>query len=139
MFVQAKLSRIASGTHVLPHAGPTNLRLRLQLPIRLQHAGRSRMRVGAQGWRTWTAGEAFVFDDSCEHEVLVEASHPRTVLLLDFANPLLLQQQHYLNTAMRLAEEPQMDALMLEAAEEWNQTQARWMVLQQAQTESADL
>jgi len=139
MLVQAKLSRIASGTHVLPHAGPTNLRLRLQLPIRLQHAGRSRMRVGAQGWRTWTAGEAFVFDESCEHEVLVEASQPRTVLLLDFANPLLLQQQHYLNTAMRLAEEPQGDALMLQAAEEWNQTQTRWMVLQQAQTESADL
>ena len=143
--LQVKLSRIASGTHVLPHAGPTNLRLRLQLPIRLQQAGNSRIRVGLQGWRTWTMGESFVFDESCEHEVRVIGSEPRTVLLVDFANPLLLEQQDYLNVAMRVSEADRQSDIghqaadTVRAAEEWNQAQAHWRAQQQAQLESTEL
>ena len=59
-FSQVKLSHMAPGTRVLPHAGPTNLRLHLQLPIRVQEQGGSRMRVGSQGWRTWKVNESFV-------------------------------------------------------------------------------
>jgi hypothetical protein len=131
---QAKLSRMAPGTRVLPHAGPTNLRLRLQLPLRVQEHGDSRMRVGSQGWRTWTANESFVFDESCEHEVQVGGSEPRTVLLLDFANALLRSQQDYVSVAMRLDTadglgDDTFGAESREAVLEWQQVQQRWQLL----------
>jgi hypothetical protein len=127
---QAKLSRMAPGTRVLPHAGPTNLRLRLQLPIRVHQQSSSRMRVGSQ-WRTWKVNESFVFDESCEHEVEVGGNLPRTVLLMDFANPLLLSPRDYVSVAMRLTftdglSETALQAETLEAEKEWNEVQARW-------------
>lgn len=133
---QAKLSRMAPGTRVLPHAGPTNLRLRLQLPLRVHERGGSRMRVGSQGWRTWTANESFVFDESCEHEVEVggQEGDARTVLLLDFANALLQSQQDYASVAMRLVpadglSDDELQAESREAEREWGQVQQRWRLL----------
>lgn len=122
---------MAAGTRVLPHAGPTNLRLRLQLPIRVHQNDNSRMRVGLQGWRSWTMNESFVFDESCEHEVEVNGNEPRTVLLVDFSNPLLLSEKDYLSVSMRLPYDDgqsssKLQAEMIEAAEEWNQAQSRW-------------
>jgi hypothetical protein len=132
--LQAKLSRMAPGTRVLPHAGPTNLRLRLQLPLRVSEHSGTRMRVGSQGWRLWAANESFVFDESCEHEVEVADSDTRTVLLLDFANALLQSQQDYTSVAMRLppASAPSDDAMQAdfrEAEREWRETQQRWQRL----------
>jgi hypothetical protein len=129
--LQAKLSRMTPGTRVLPHAGPTNLRLRLQLPIRVHEHGSSRIRVASHGWRTWTTNQSFVFDESCEHEVEVGGALPRTVLLVDFANPLLVSKQDYVSVALRLASSDGLDdqvlqAHALEAANEWEQAQAHW-------------
>jgi aspartyl/asparaginyl beta-hydroxylase (cupin superfamily) len=137
---QAKLSRMAPGTRVLPHAGPTNLRLRLQLPIRVHEQDDSRMRVGAQGWRTWTANESFVFDESCEHEVEI-GSDARTVLLVDFANPLLMSVQDYTSLAVRVTGGDVVSGSALaatrEAAKEWQQAQAHWQL--QRGAEEAEL
>ena len=136
---QAKLSRMAPGTRVLPHAGPTNLRLRLQLPVRVHEQGCSRMRVALQSWRTWTANQSssFVFDESCEHEVEVDGSEARTVLLVDFANPLLASQQDYMSLALRLTRNDGLheivpDAEMHDAAKEWQQAQAHWVLQRRA-------
>lgn len=129
--LQAKLSRMTPGTRVLPHAGPTNLRLRLQLPIRVHEHGNSRIRVASHGWRTWSVNQSFVFDESCEHEVEVGGALARTVLLVDFANPLLVSKQDYVSVALRLARGDGLDdqvlqAHALEAASEWEQAQAHW-------------
>ena len=128
---------MSPGTRVLPHAGPTNLRLRLQLPLRLHRQGDARMRVAPWGWRTWTANESFVFDESCEHEVEVGGSGGRTVLLVDFANSLLSSQEDYMSVAMRLTHDDglsdqvfQADSLV--AAQEWTQVQQRWRLRREA-------
>lgn len=99
---QVKLSRMAPGTVVRPHAGPTNARLRihcaLQVPQHSEGASGSdsgdvahataRIRVGDQ-WRAWRDGECFAFDESCEHEVVIsqDADRNRVVLIVDVANP----------------------------------------------------
>ena len=139
---------MAPGTRVLPHAGPTNLRLRLQLPIRVHEQDDSRMRVGAQGWRSWTANESFVFDESCEHEVEI-GNGARTVLLVDFANPLLMSVQDYTSLAVRVTGGDGMSgsgdgmsgsALLdatREAEKEWQQAQAHWQL--QRGAEEAEL
>lgn len=99
---QVKISRMDAGTHVLPHAGPTNGRLRMHCA--LQAPGRksgepgnaAHLRVG-QERRPWKAGSCFVFDESCEHEVFVERdiADVRAVLIVDFANPLLLNESDF--------------------------------------------
>jgi hypothetical protein len=72
-----------------------------------------------------------VFDESCEHEVEVNGGVPRTVLLVDFANPLLLSPRDYVSVAMRLTcthelSETALEAETLDAEKEWKEVQARW-------------
>jgi hypothetical protein len=97
------------------------------------------MRVASQGWRAWTANQSssFVFDESCEHEVEVDGSEPRTVLLVDFANPLLVSQQDYMSMALRLdgndgLRDTAPAAEAQDAAKEWQQAQAHWVLHRQA-------
>lgn len=95
---QVKLSRMQPGTHVRPHAGPTNARLRMHCGVHVPPEPFSGwLRVGTAS-TSWQDGQCFVFDESCEHEVHIpsEAPHPRTVLILDFANPLLDSVTDYL-------------------------------------------
>ncbi len=56
---------------VLPHTGPTNLRLRAQVGLVVPPGEGARFRVADAGWRPWTQGASFVFDESCEHEVML--------------------------------------------------------------------
>lgn len=67
---QAKFSVLRPGTHVKPHAGPTNARLRVHCTLTLLHGGpnASAFRVGPLT-RHWVDGECFAFDESFEHEV----------------------------------------------------------------------
>jgi hypothetical protein len=70
---QAKLSRMARGTHVLPHAGPTNARVRVHCGLRVPPRGsNARMRVGDVNI-SWAAGECFAWSEGCEHEVWYDA------------------------------------------------------------------
>lgn len=79
------VSKLTSGTHIKPHRGPTNMRLRCHLGIRIPE-GDCGLRVGGQT-RRWQEGKCIVFDDSFEHEVWNHASESRIVLIIDIWHP----------------------------------------------------
>ena len=88
-FLLVKFSTLDPGTHIRPHSGPSNERLRSHFT--LVHSGGARLRVGEE-WRTWKEGEVIVFDSSWEHEVVHEGSERRVVLILDIWHPDYLNQ-----------------------------------------------
>ena len=83
-FLLVKFSTIKPGTHIEPHTGPSNVRLRTHLT--LIHTGGAKIRVGSE-WRTWKEGEAMVLDSSWEHEVIHEGNDIRIILILDIWHP----------------------------------------------------
>lgn len=83
-FLLVKFSAVDPGTHIRPHTGPSNERLRSHFT--LTHTGGARLRVG-QEWRTWEEGQAMIFDSSWEHEVVHEGTDRRIVLILDIWHP----------------------------------------------------
>ena len=83
-FLLVKFSAVDPGTHIRPHTGPSNERLRSHFT--LTHTGGARLRVG-QEWRTWEEGKVMVFDSSWEHEVIHEGTERRVVLILDIWHP----------------------------------------------------
>ncbi|XP_065844474.1 uncharacterized protein [Oscarella lobularis] len=89
-FTSIKFSAIQPGTHIRPHTGPTNERLRVHLA--LVHRGGARIRVNDK-WHTWKEGKAIIFDDSWEHEVRNDGKEARVVLILDIWHPLLPEHQ----------------------------------------------
>lgn len=72
------------GTHIKPHCGPLNTRIRYHLT--LAHDEQAWMRVDAEK-RSWKPHECLVFDDSFEHEVRHHGQVPRVVLLVDCWHP----------------------------------------------------
>jgi aspartyl/asparaginyl beta-hydroxylase (cupin superfamily) len=73
-------------TRIPPHTGVTNTRLTVHLPLVVPpNCG---FRVGSTE-REWVAGEAWVFDDTIEHEAWNQSDSPRAVLIFDVWNPLL--------------------------------------------------
>ncbi|KAJ8923777.1 hypothetical protein NQ315_010359 [Exocentrus adspersus] len=83
---QTKFSVMHPGTHVWPHCGPTNCRLRVHLGLRVP--SKTFIRV-ADETRSWKEGEMFVFDDSFEHEVWHNGTELRLVLIVDVWHPEL--------------------------------------------------
>ncbi len=82
----AFFSILDARTHIPPHTGSTNARLTVHLPLILP--GPCRFRVGAET-REWRSGEAWVFDDTIEHEAWNDADAPRAILIFDVWNPQL--------------------------------------------------
>ena len=82
-FIEVKFSKILPGTHIRPHTGPSNDRLRGHLT--LVHSGGASIRVGEE-WKTWEEGKVLIFDSSWEHEVYHRGPDPRIVLIFDFWN-----------------------------------------------------
>ncbi|THD59889.1 aspartyl/asparaginyl beta-hydroxylase domain-containing protein [Phenylobacterium sp.] len=82
----AMFSALEAHTHIPPHTGSTNVRLLCHLPLILP--GPARFRVGNET-RDWKMGEAWVFDDTIEHEAWNDADELRVILILDVWNPLL--------------------------------------------------
>lgn len=82
----AYFSVLSPGARLKPHCGPTNIRLRVHVGLRV--APGAAMRVGNET-RAWVSGEAFVFDDSFEHEVWNASPEPRLVFILDLWHPSL--------------------------------------------------
>lgn len=74
-------SRLAPGTMITPHCGPTNTRIRIHLGLEVPEP-RPWIRVGRE-WRTWEPGRCLVFDDSFEHEVVHRGDRARVVLIAD--------------------------------------------------------
>ncbi len=79
------VSRMRPGTHIRPHRGPTNLRLRCHLGITVPQ-GDCALRVG-NTTRPWQEGRCLVFDDYLEHEAWNHTGHDRVVLIVDLWHP----------------------------------------------------
>lgn len=78
-------SRMRAGTHIQAHRGPTNLRVRCHLGIRVPD-GDCAIRVGEQT-EHWQAGRCLVFDDHFEHEAWNHTDQDRIVLIVDMWHP----------------------------------------------------
>ena len=81
------VSKLSPGTHIRPHSGPTNLRLRCHLGIKVPQ-GDCGLKVGGET-RRWEEGRCLAFDDSLPHEAWNDTAEPRVVLILDFWRPEL--------------------------------------------------
>ncbi|XP_066036738.1 aspartyl/asparaginyl beta-hydroxylase-like isoform X2 [Chamaea fasciata] len=88
---QIKYSIMHPGTHVWPHTGPTNCRLRMHLGLVIPKEG-CRIRC-AQENRDWEEGKVLIFDDSFEHEVWQDAQSYRLIFIVDVWHPELTAQQ----------------------------------------------
>ncbi|XP_041268743.1 aspartyl/asparaginyl beta-hydroxylase isoform X1 [Onychostruthus taczanowskii] len=88
---QIKYSIMHPGTHVWPHTGPTNCRLRMHLGLVIPKEG-CRIRC-AQEDRDWEEGKVLIFDDSFEHEVWQDAESYRLIFIVDVWHPELTAQQ----------------------------------------------
>jgi aspartyl/asparaginyl beta-hydroxylase (cupin superfamily) len=82
----AMFSLLAPGTRIPPHTGVANTRLVCHLPLIVpDNCG---FRCG-ETIREWRIGEAFVFDDTIEHEAWNDSDQLRVVLIVDLWPPAL--------------------------------------------------
>jgi aspartate beta-hydroxylase len=79
------VSRMRGKTHIQPHRGPTNLRVRCHLGIQVPD-GECAIRVGDET-RHWQEGRCIVFDDHFEHEAWNRTRKDRIVLIVDLWHP----------------------------------------------------
>jgi len=87
---QVKFSIMEPGTHVWPHCGPTNCRLRAHLGLVVPPGPYIRV---AETTRTWVEGKVIIFDDSFEHEVWHNGTSFRLVLIVDVWHPGLTEEE----------------------------------------------
>jgi aspartyl/asparaginyl beta-hydroxylase (cupin superfamily) len=73
-------SLLAPRTRIPPHSGVANTRLVCHLPLIVPPG--CGFRVGAET-RAWKPGEAFVFDDTIEHEAWNDSGELRVVFIFD--------------------------------------------------------
>ncbi len=97
----AVFSALEPHTHIPPHTGSANVRLLCHLPLVLP--GPARFRVG-NTTRDWKIGQAWVFDDTIEHEAWNDADALRVILIFDIWNPYLAEGEKALITAMMQAQ-----------------------------------
>ncbi|MEH6589913.1 MAG: aspartyl/asparaginyl beta-hydroxylase domain-containing protein [Halioglobus sp.] len=81
-------SQLTPGTHIVPHVGSSNLRVRYHLGIDIPEPEKVKIRVGDE-WRCWTQNGVIAFDDSYNHEVIHEGTKDRAVLIVDVWHPSL--------------------------------------------------
>ena len=82
----AMFSLLAPHTRIPPHTGVANTRLVCHLPLIVPPS--CGFRVG-ETTREWKVGEAFVFDDTIEHEAWNDSDELRVVLIFDLWPPAL--------------------------------------------------
>src|SRR6266513_1816154 len=82
----AFFSILDANTRIPPHTGVTNTRLTVHLPLIVPPG--CGFRVGATT-REWLPGQAWVFDDTIQHEAWNLSDTPRAILIFDIWNPLL--------------------------------------------------
>ena len=83
-------SILKAGSHIPPHTGVTNVRSIVHLPLIVPVD--CRFRVGGET-REWRKGEAFVFDDTIEHEAWNRSGRDRAILIIDTWNPHLSEHE----------------------------------------------
>ena len=82
----AFFSILDANTKIPPHTGVTNTRCTVHLPLIVPPG--CGFRVGATT-REWVPGQAWVFDDTIEHEAWNDSDTPRAILIFDIWNPLM--------------------------------------------------
>jgi aspartyl/asparaginyl beta-hydroxylase (cupin superfamily) len=86
----AMFSVLRPKTRIPPHTGIANTRLVVHLPLIVPEG--CGFRVGSET-REWREGEAWVFDDTIEHEAWNDSDLPRTILICDVWNPELTEDE----------------------------------------------
>ena len=86
----AMFSILEPKSRIPPHVGVNNCRLVVHIPLVIPPG--CGFRVGAET-REWKIGEAFVFDDTIDHEAWNNSDDWRAVLILDIWNPHLTQAE----------------------------------------------
>ena len=95
LYEHAFFSALAPNTHITPHYGPTNKKLRCHLPLSIPEGDVSWLRVGDRRVLL-TEGESVIFDDSFEHEAGNDStSEPRVILVIDIWHPDLTDEELY--------------------------------------------
>jgi len=79
-------SILSPRTHIPPHSSVTNARLVVHLPLIVPPG--CRFRVGNET-RDWRYGNAWVFDDTIDHEAWNDSDELRVIMMIDIWNPLL--------------------------------------------------
>jgi aspartate beta-hydroxylase len=105
----AMFSVLQPRTRIPPHTGIANVRLVTHLPLIVPEG--CGFRVGSET-RLWREGEAWVFDDTIEHEAWNDSDRPRAILICDTWNPRLR------------ADERETIAALMAAMDAFNQTPA---------------
>ena len=77
-------------THLPAHAGVSNTRATVHLPLIVPDG--CRFRVGGET-RPWRVGKAWAFDDTIEHEAWNDSDETRVILIFDIWNPHLTQDE----------------------------------------------
>jgi aspartate beta-hydroxylase len=83
-------SRLAAGARIPPHNGFINTRLIGHLPLIVP--GRCGFRVGNEV-REWREGEAWLFDDTIQHEAWNDSDQDRIILIFDIWRPELTEAE----------------------------------------------
>jgi aspartate beta-hydroxylase len=83
-------SILRAGKHIPPHTGVTNVRSIVHLALIVPEG--CTFRVGGEA-RPWVEGEAFVFDDTIEHDAHNPTAEDRAVLIIDTWNPYLSETE----------------------------------------------
>ena len=83
-------SRLAPGAKIPPHNGFINTRLIGHLPLIVP--GQCGFRVGNET-REWREGEAWLFDDTIEHEAWNDSGEDRIILIFDVWRPELSEAE----------------------------------------------
>lgn len=90
-------SVLRPGARIEPHSGFLNTRLICHLPLIVPPG--CHLRVGNET-REWKKGEAWVFDDTIEHEARNTSDRTRVVLIFDIWRPELTPEERGLVAAM---------------------------------------
>ncbi|WP_284734583.1 aspartyl/asparaginyl beta-hydroxylase domain-containing protein [Sphingosinicella terrae] len=99
----AMFSLLAPGAHIPPHTGVANTRLVCHLPLIVPNG--CWFRVGAET-RPWREGEAWVFDDTIEHEAANPSGALRVILIVDTWHPDLSPAERVAVAAVMAATDP---------------------------------
>jgi aspartyl/asparaginyl beta-hydroxylase (cupin superfamily) len=105
----AMFSLLAPQTHIPPHVGVNNTRLVCHLPLIVPEG--CWFRVGAET-RPWKRGQAFVFDDTIEHEAMNPTDQLRIILIFDVWHPELSEKERDAVAALVASENQQASAAL---------------------------
>ena len=96
----AMFSLLKPRTRIPPHTGGSNVRLVAHVPLIIpEECG---FRVGNET-RPWVPGQAWVFDDTIDHEAWNMSDKLRVILMFDIWNPLLTPPERAMITALSSA------------------------------------